>query len=83
MNPIIAVLREVGGPLGSRELNQKVAETMPLSDEVLAVIHKPEKGGDRPEAFYRMAWSRTYLKKMGLIDNPSRSMWGRLPQLRW
>ena len=75
MNPIISVLREVGGPLNTLELNRKVAQAIPLSEDVVAVIHRPEKGGDQPEAFYRMAWSRTYLKKMGLIDNPSRSMW--------
>jgi hypothetical protein len=25
---------------------------------------------------YRIAWSRTYLKKAGLLDNPSRGQWG-------
>lgn len=74
MNPIISVLRDAGGPLKTLELNTRVAKLMALPDDVMAVIHNPEQG-DRPEAFYRMAWSRTYLKKMGIIDNPSRSMW--------
>jgi restriction system protein len=43
-----------------------------LSEEVLAVPH-----GDGPtsEVEYRLAWTRTYLKKVGAIDNSERGVW--------
>ena len=43
-----------------------------MPDELLDVRH-----GDRPqsEVDYRAAWSRTYLKKLGLVENTSRGVW--------
>lgn len=74
MEPLLAVLREASGPMPNDELNHAVAARMALGPDVLAVLHDPERS-DQPEAFYRMAWSRTYLKKVGLLDNPRRGVW--------
>jgi 5-methylcytosine-specific restriction enzyme B len=74
MNPILACLRAVQGPMQIDSLNDAVAEGMGLSKVVLSVIHDPDKS-ELPEAYYRMAWARTYLKKVGLLDNPLRGSW--------
>src|SRR5687767_4045730 len=79
MNPILAALRSLGGSASIEELDARVRQEMELSDEILAIPHKPEHP-DRSEASYRMAWSRTYLKFAGLITNPSRAKWALTEQ---
>ena len=74
MNPIVAVLRDSGGPMSNSDLNEATAKRMGLDASVLAILHDPEKS-EQPESFYRMAWARTYLKTMGFIDNPTQGAW--------
>lgn len=74
MNPCLAVLCEQSDPMTNEELEVAVAKHMALSKEVVAIPHDAEKN-PKPEVFYRLAWARTYLKKLGLIDNPERGSW--------
>jgi restriction system protein len=74
MNPCLEVLRQRKTTMSNDELDEAVAVHMRLDEKVLAVPHDPEKN-PRPEAFYRLAWARSYLKKVGLIDNPERASW--------
>ena len=74
LNPTLRVLRRLGGSATNRELYEKVAEDMKLSDDQLAVIHNEERGS-QTEVEYRMAWARTYLKKAGFLDNSKRGVW--------
>jgi len=74
IEPTVAVLRSASGAIGNDDINREVASHMALSDAVLGVPHG-EDVSDQPEAFYRMAWARTYLKKAGLLINPSRGVW--------
>ncbi|MEZ4444942.1 MAG: winged helix-turn-helix domain-containing protein [Polyangiaceae bacterium] len=74
MNPMLAALRELNGEATIDALNQATAKRAKLGNEVLAVMHGDE--GEQPEVFYRMGWTRTYLEKAGLFDNPRRGIWG-------
>lgn len=74
MQPCVEVLRERGGPMTNDEIDAAVAAHMGLGNEVLAVAHDPERDS-KPEVFYRLAWARTYLKRVGIIDNPLRGSW--------
>ena len=74
MNPLIEALKSLGGSGSIKEINHKVAEITGLTDEQLAVPHKPEKGKPS-EVDYRLGWTRTYLKKYGVIDNPTKGVW--------
>ena len=74
MNPVIQALKDLGGSGTIEEINHKVAEITGLSDEQLDVLHDPDKGG-QTEVEYRLAWTRTYLKKYGVLDNSSRAVW--------
>jgi restriction system protein len=40
----------------------------------LEILHNPTKGG-MTEIEYRLMWTRTYLKKYGLIENSIRGIW--------
>lgn len=78
-NPILKALRTLGGSASIEELNSRVAADMGLSDDVLAIPHDEEHGG-QSEFAYRTAWARTYLKVAGLITNSERAVWSLTPE---
>jgi len=74
MNPLIQALKSLGGSGTVEEITNRVAEIAGLTDEQLEVLHDPAKGG-MTEVEYRLAWSRTWLKRYGLLENSSRGVW--------
>lgn len=74
--PTIQALRELGGSGTIEEINGKVYEIAQITDDVLQIPHN--KDGTVSEVDYRLAWSRTYLKKYGLLENSSRGVWALL-----
>lgn len=81
MNPTIHALKDLGGSGTIEEIYNKVTEILALDDELLDVLHNPEKGG-QTEVEYRLAWSRTYLKKYGILENSARGVWALTQQGR-
>ena len=71
--PTIKALQELGGSGSIEEINSKVYMIAEISDEILQIPHGVE--GTDSEVDYRLAWSRTYLKKFGLLENSSRGIW--------
>src|SRR5215469_11884214 len=71
-NPVLQALHELGGSGSISEINNKVIEQQKFSADIVDALH-----GDGPttEIEYRLAWSRTYLKKYGLLINSSRGIW--------
>lgn len=78
MNPLMQALAALGGSGTIEEIFHKVSEIMELSEDDLAVLHDPKKGGIT-EIEYRLAWSRTYLKAVGLLENSARGVWALTP----
>jgi restriction system protein len=74
MNPTLKAIKDLGGSATNNELFEKVVEIMNLTDDQLEIEHDPEKGY-HTEIEYRLAWTRTYLKVYGLIENSSRGVW--------
>jgi restriction system protein len=70
--PTIRAIREHGGSASIEEIEERVARLLSLSDEILAVAHTQ---GTRTEFQYRLAWVRTYLKKIGALENSERGVW--------
>lgn len=81
MNPLIEALKELGGSGTIEEINNRTTGIAGLSDGQLEVMHNPDKGG-RTEVEYRLAWTRTYLKKYGVLENSSRGIWALTPEGR-
>jgi len=81
MNPVIRALKRLGGSGTIEEIDDKTTEIADLSDEQLEGLHNPEKGG-QTEIEYRLAWTRTYLKKYGVLENSSRGVWALTPEGR-
>ena len=74
MNPLLEALRSLGGSGTIEEIDGKVAEIINLSDEQLELLQDPDKGS-RTKFEYRLAWTRTYLKNYGLLENSTRGVW--------
>lgn len=79
MNPVLQALRELGGSGTNEEINNRVAEIVQIPSEQVEILHNPSKGG-MTELEYRLMWTRTYLKKYGVIDNSSRGVWSITPK---
>ena len=71
--PTVKAIIQLGGSGSLEEINNKVYEIVKLKDEVLQIPHGGE--GTISEIDYRLAWSRTYLKKFGLLENSTRGIW--------
>jgi restriction system protein len=75
-SPTVEALQILGGSGTTDEIYDKVVEILGLPEDVTAVPH-----GDtgRTEVEYQLAWSRTYLKKSGLLENSARGVWSLTP----
>lgn len=71
--PTIQALLKLGGSGTVEEINSNVYEIAELTDDILQIPHGED--GAVNEVDYRLAWSRTYLKKYGLLENSSRGIW--------
>jgi restriction system protein len=74
--PTVAALKTRGGSATIEELEEDVAATLGLTDEILAV---PHWDGSRSQFQYELAWMRTYLKKVGALENSERGVWRLTP----
>jgi restriction system protein len=62
--PTLEALKLLGGSGSIEEINEKVYEVAKLSQEVLEIPH--DETGLQSQIDYRLAWARTYLRKMVL-----------------
>jgi Mrr N-terminal domain/Restriction endonuclease len=81
--PTLQAIRAIGGSGSIEEIVEKVVELEGFTEEQQSVLHGD---GPRSQIEYRLAWSRTYLKGMGLLENSARGVWaltdkGRDPSL--
>jgi restriction system protein len=62
----------LGGSGTTEEIYEKVVHILNVPDKVLEILHGSTS---QSEVEYRLAWSRTYLKKYGLLQNSTRGVW--------
>ncbi|MHA2254290.1 MAG: winged helix-turn-helix domain-containing protein [Candidatus Kariarchaeaceae archaeon] len=62
MNPLLMALHKLGGSGNIDAINSKTIEILDLQKEV--VEHQHDDKSSRTEVKYRLAWSRTYLKRL-------------------
>lgn len=79
MNPLIQAIKHLGGSGTIEEINNKVVEIVGFTDEQLELLHDPAKGG-ATEIEYRLGWSRTWLKRYGILENSTRGVWALTPK---
>jgi restriction system protein len=70
--PTIQALENLGGSGTIEEIYEQVIQLLNLSSEVLELL---QGNTSQTKVKYRLAWSRTYLKKYGILDNSGRGIW--------
>lgn len=71
--PTLKALGALGGSARVRELEERLASELQLPDSVLDKLQK--EGSVQTAVSYNAAWARTYLRKLEVVDNPSRGVW--------
>lgn len=74
MEPTLKALEALGGSGSIEEIATEVIKQLDLPESITSKMHDPQKSS-QTEVEYRLAWSRTYLKKYGLITNSARGVW--------
>lgn len=72
MQELFQAIKELGGSGTIQEIDDKTIEILGLSPEVLAVMHNDTS---KSEVEYRLVWTRTYMKKVGILENSTRGVW--------
>jgi restriction system protein len=72
MWPTLRALKAMGGSATNEELLNKIIELENVPPEVQAIQHTDHR---QSKLNYNLAWAKTYLKKVGAIDNSSRGVW--------
>ena len=80
MYPTLVAVRELGGSAANAELEEAVPAVAGITDDQLAVEY-PEGSSQHGESkvVNRLHWARTYLKKIGALENSERSVWSITP----
>ena len=78
MRPTLAALDQLGGSGSNEQIDAKVIEIAGITEAQLAVMYEKSKKQVLSKVVDRLAWSRTYLKKSELVDNPRRAEWDLL-----
>ena len=73
VEPLFAVLVELGGSATIDEIRDNIIKKLKLSDDV---VDEPHKGNasQQTELEYQLAWARTRLKNLGAIVNSKRGV---------
>lgn len=72
ITPLIQVLSSSNRDLSVKEIEESVSKLLKLSSEQLSIPHDKS----RTEFQYRLAWTRSYAKKQGLVISPRKKIWG-------
>lgn len=72
MWPTLTALKQMGGSASNEELLGKVADNERISEEAASQLHSDQR---QTKLNYNLAWAKTYLKKVGAIDNSTRGVW--------
>lgn len=79
VEPVFAVLVELGGSATIDEIRDNVIKRLNLSD---SIVDEPHNGraSQQTELEYQLAWARTRLKNYGAINNSTRGVWMITPE---
>nr|WP_280528525.1 restriction endonuclease [Tissierella praeacuta] len=72
MQEVFQAMKELGGSGTIKEIDDKTIEILGLSPEVQGVMHG---NSSKTKVEYRLAWTRTYMKKVGILENSVRGVW--------
>lgn len=82
MLPTLEALEALGGSGTRDEIDDAVIAHMALTDDQLGIEFPPTATQKGSKVIHRLAWARTYLKKVGTVDNSRRAVWTLEPPAR-
>ena len=68
----LEALEKLGGSGAVRDIEEQVYQSGDFSEDQRNELHR---GGPMTELAYRLAWVRTYLKRVGAVENSRRGVW--------
>lgn len=72
MWPCLKALKLMGGSASNDELLAKIIEIEGLPEDVSSFVHSD---GRQTKLAYNLAWAKTYLKRVGAVENSTRGVW--------
>ncbi|MCY3779443.1 MAG: restriction endonuclease [Chloroflexi bacterium] len=73
-NPTLQALHSLGGSGTNMEIHDEVVSILGLADEQVQLLHDAGKS-QKTEIAYRLSWTRTWLKRYGILENPTTGVW--------
>jgi restriction system protein len=70
--PALKALKALGGSGSNEELLNKVIELERIPEHIQSQIHTDNRS---TKVAYNLAWAKTYLKKVGALENSGRGVW--------
>lgn len=77
MRPTVEAVAALGGSGSVDEIVQKVIEIVSIPDELVTKPYVTKLGNEdgRTQLEYELAWARTVLKQLGVLENSRRGIW--------
>ncbi len=77
MKPTVEAIHALGGSGSVDEIVEKVISILAIPDELVAQPYITKRGNEdgRTQLEYELAWVRTYLKQLGILENSTRGVW--------
>lgn len=75
--PTVEALKALGGSASNQEIHDEVVRLEQFSDEL--VEHPHGDNATLSALEYRLKWARTYLKKVGAVNNATQGVWTLTP----
>ncbi len=72
MIPALKALKAMGGSASNKELLDKVIELEAYPEDVQDYLHTDHR---QTKLHYNLAWAKTYLRKVGAVENSQRGVW--------
>lgn len=77
MKPTVEAIKALGGSGSVDEIVEKVILLLGIPDELVTQPYITKRGNEdgRTQLEYELAWVRTYLKQLGVLENSVRGVW--------
>jgi restriction system protein len=77
MGPTVEAVKALGGSGSNEEIVDKVVSLLGIPDDLAILPYVSKRGNEdgRTQLEYDLAWARTYLKQLGILENSTRGVW--------
>jgi restriction system protein len=72
MWPALKALKSMGGSASNEELLAKIIELEKIPETIQTYLHTDHR---QTKLGYNLAWAKTYLKRVGAVENSTRGVW--------